>query len=189
MINLSLLKRRQGVSCNTNLAEKMRYLAVAAILFLSAPIQGMAETVGEMPSIAGLFPLQDCGRKVWNFNTDWRFHRGDVDGAEAVTFDDRTWEVVSTPHTAQLMPAEASGCRNYQGIVWYRKHFVAPEGPVLVLHFEAIMGKQKIYVNGKLVREHLGGYLPISINLTDCGVRAGENVVIAVMADNNDDKS
>lgn len=189
MINLSLLKRRQGVSYNTNLAEKMRYLAVAAILFLSAPIQGMAETVGEMPSIAGLFPLQDCGRKVWNFNTDWRFHRGDVDGAEAVTFDDRTWEVVSTPHTAQLMPAEASGCRNYQGIVWYRKHFVAPEGPVLVLHFEAIMGKQKIYVNGKLVREHLGGYLPISINLTDCGVRAGENVVIAVMADNSDDKS
>ena len=67
-------------------------------------------------SVAGLFPLENSGRLVWNFNAGWRFHLGDVTGAEAKDYNDKSWEVVSTPHTVQLMPAEASGCRNYQGI-------------------------------------------------------------------------
>lgn len=41
----------------------------------------------------------------------------------AIGLDDSS-EVVATPHTVALEPAEASGCRNYQGPAWYRKHFV-----------------------------------------------------------------
>lgn len=148
--------------------------------------------VSAKESVAGLIPIDNCGRKVWNFNQGWLFNRGDMPGAEAADFDDSKWQVVSTPHTAQLMPSEDSGCRNYQGIVWYRKHFTAPSlgrGGVGLLHFEAIMGKQKFYVNGKLVKEHEGGYLPVNINLTEAGVKPGEKVVVAVMADNSDDKT
>ncbi len=89
------------------------------------------------------------------------------------------------------MPAEASGCRNYQGVAWYRKHFIVPEetaGKDVALHFEGIMGKQKIYVNGKEVKDHLGGYLPVTVSLTESGVKPGEECVVAVMADNSDDK-
>lgn len=96
-------------------------------------------------------------------------------GAEAVNFDDRSWEVVSTPHTVELMPAEGSGCRNYQGPAWYRKHFVVPtatKGQRVLLHFEAAMGKQVLYLNGKRVQEHLGGYLPFTLDLTANGVQA-----------------
>ena len=141
-------------------------------------------------SIAGLFPLENSGRLVWNFNAGWRFYLGDVAGAEAKGFDDQSWEVVSTPHTVQLMPAEASGCRNYQGIAWYRKHFVLPkecEGRDVTLHFEAIMGKQTIYVNGQKVKEHEGGYLPITIPLAGCPV--GDDIVVVIKADNSDDKT
>jgi beta-galactosidase len=141
-------------------------------------------------SVAGLFPLENSGRLVWNFNAGWRFHLGDVAGAEAKDFNDKSWEVVTTPHTVQLMPAEASGCRNYQGIAWYRKHFKLPkecEGRDVTLHFEAIMGKQTIYINGKKVKEHEGGYLPITISLSDCPV--GNDIVVAIKADNSDDKT
>jgi len=103
-------------------------------------------------SVAGFIPLSGSGRSVYNFNPGWRFHRGDVKGAETVDFDDTAWQVVSTPHTVELMPAEASGCRNYQGMAWYRKRFVIPremKGKEVSLHFEAAMGKQDIYVNGK----------------------------------------
>ena len=129
---------------------------------------------------------------MWNFNAGWRFHLGDVTGAEAKDFNDKGWEVVSTPHTIQLMPAEASGCRNYQGIVWYRKHFVLPKecaGRDVTLHFEAIMGKQTIYLNGQKVKEHEGGYLPITISLSAFGLSAGDECVVAIMADNSDDKT
>lgn len=144
-------------------------------------------------SVAGFVPVQNCDRQVWNFNLGWKFYRGDMQGAEATNYNDSKWETVTTPHTAQLMPAEDSGCRNYQGVVWYRKTFNAPsqiaKGGELVLHFEAIMGKQVFYVNGKKVKEHEGGYLPIEINLSACGVKAGDKAVIAVMADNSDDKT
>lgn len=149
-------------------------------------------TATAQTSVAGLFPLDNSGRLVWNFNAGWRFHLGDVPHAEQKDFDDKTWEVVATPHTVQLMPAEASGCRNYQGIAWYRKHFVIPQeakGRNIMLHFEAIMGKQTIYVNGQKVKEHEGGYLPITVNLTDVGCSVGDDCVIAVKADNSDDKT
>ena len=141
-------------------------------------------------SIAGFFPLENSGRLVWNFNAEWRFHLGDVSGAETEDYDDQSWEVVSTPHTVQLMPAEASGCRNYQGVAWYRKHFRLPKeclGRDVTLHFEAIMGKQTIYVNGQKVKEHEGGYLPITIPLSAYNV--GNDIVIAIKADNSDDKT
>ena len=51
------------------------------------------------------------------------------------------------------------------------------------------MGKQKNYQNGKLVKEHLGGYLPITIDLTTLGAQAGDTCQLAVMANNSDDKS
>ena len=140
-------------------------------------------------SVAGLFPLDNSDRLVWNFNAGWRFHLGDVKGAEMIDFNDKSWEVVSTPHTVQLMPTEASGCRNYQGIAWYRKHFRLPKecaGRDVTLHFEAIMGKQTIYVNGQKVKEHEGGYLPITIPLPS---RVGDDFVIAICADNSDDKT
>lgn len=139
------------------------------------------------------FPLEDSGRLLWNFNAGWRFHLGDVAGAEAVDFSDQKWEVVSTPHTVQLMPAEASGCRNYQGVVWYRKHFRLPkecQGRDVTLHFEAVMGKQTIYVNGQKVKEHEGGYLPITIPLpAGDGKTIVSDIVVAIKADNSDDKT
>ena len=143
-------------------------------------------------SVAGLFPLQGSGRVIYNFNQGWRFHLGDAQGAAAADFDDSRWQVVCAPHSVRLEPAEASGCRNYQGIAWYRKHFTVPadmKGKDITLHFEAIMGKQEVYVNGRKVKEHLGGYLPITINLTEQGVKAGDKCVVAVKADNSDDKT
>ena len=152
---------------------------------LPLPLEG----AGGGSSVAGFFPLENSGRLVWNFNAGWRFHLGDVADAEAKDFDDQSWEIVSTPHTVQLMPAEASGCRNYQGIAWYRKHFRLPKecaGRDVTLHFEAIMGKQTIYVNGQKVKEHEGGYLPITVPLP---AAVGDDFVVAICADNSDDKT
>lgn len=143
-------------------------------------------------SVAGFFPLKESGRVIYNFNPGWRFYRGDIKGAETPGFDDSQWEIISTPHTVQLMPAEASGCRNYQDIAWYRKRFVIPadmEGKHVQVYFEAVMGKQDVFLNGKKVLEHQGGYLPFSIDLYALGIQAGDSCLLAVKADNSDDKS
>lgn len=162
------------------------------LLFLLSLFISLTAAGADAYSVAGLFPLQGSGRVIYNFNQGWRFHLGDAQGAEAVSYDDSRWSVVCAPHTARLEPADASGGRNYQGIVWYRKHFTVPadmKGKDVTVHFEAIMGKQDIFVNGKKVKSHLGGYLPITINLSELGVKAGDKCLIAVKADNSDDKT
>ncbi len=165
----------------------MRKITTLFLLLLTITMAAQQQT-----SVAGFYPLVDSGRLVYNFNPGWRFHKGSIDGAEALNFDDSDWEIVSTPHTVELMPAEASGNRNYQGEAWYRKRFVVPneaKGKNVSLHFEAAMGKQDIYLNGKKIQEHIGGYLPFIVNLDEYGVQSGDSCLIAVMTDNSDDKS
>ncbi|MDR1631976.1 MAG: glycoside hydrolase family 2 [Dysgonamonadaceae bacterium] len=143
-------------------------------------------------SVAGLYELHGSGREVFNFNVGWRFKTGDLKDAEKPDFDDSGWEIVSCPHTVRLMPAEGSGGRNYQGPAWYRKHFKIDESlknKLITIYFEAAMGKSQVYLNGKNIRQHLGGYLPFSVELTQYGIRAGDDCLIAVMTDNSDDKN
>ncbi len=146
-------------------------------------------------STAGFYAIKNSPRKVYNFNVGWRFVKKDVAGASAKDFDDSSWNVVNTPHGLELLPLEASGGANYQGVAWYRKKFHISKEMIkdkkLVLYFESIMGKSEIYLNGKLIKKHYGGYLPISVDISK-HVKSGiVNIddlnVIAVKADNSDD--
>lgn len=134
--------------------------------------------------------MPNTGREAYSMNLAWRFMKGDVKGKPySVGFDDSAWQVVSVPHGLEYLPVEASGCANYQGIAWYRKRFTPEaklQGKQLFLHFEAIMGKSEVYVNGKLMKKFYGGYLPVIVDVTDA-LEWGEENVIAVKADNSDD--
>lgn len=139
-------------------------------------------------STAGFYNLPQF-RSVYNFNSEWRFHKGKAEGAESIDFDDDKWMVTNLPDGMELLPAEASGCINYQGEAWYRKHFNLPSeciGKRLVVHFEGIMGKSKVWVNGILVKESFSGYLPLIMDISGYVFPDAENV-IAVCTDNSDE--
>lgn len=141
-------------------------------------------------STAGFFEVPNTGREVYSMNLAWRFYKGNPIGNPAARgYDDSCWEVVAVPHGLEYLPVEASGCANYQGVAWYRKHFTPSEelkGKQLFLHFEGIMGKCAVYLNGQLLKKHYGGYLPVIVDVTD-EMEWGKENVIAVMADNSDD--
>lgn len=142
-------------------------------------------------STAGFFELPNTGRTVYSMNPVWRMYKGHLEGAEQPDFNDKEWNLVSLPDGIEYVPSEASGCVNYQGEVWYRKHFTPEEtwkGKQLFLHFEAIMGKAKVWINGTLVNEHYGGFLPVIANVTEY-LNYEEDNVIAVWADNSNDPS
>ena len=68
-------------------------VAAAAIL----PAGAMSERAKK--SAASAWP-EDAVRKsgALAFADDWRFHRGDLDGAEAASFNDTSWRVMDVPH-------------------------------------------------------------------------------------------
>ena len=142
-------------------------------------------------SVAGFFPLNNTGREVYSMNPAWRFYKGSMPDAYRPEFDDKAWTVVSLPDGIEYLPLEASGCVNYQGEVWYRKHFT-PDNQLknkkLFLHFEAIMGKSKVWINGKQIATQYGGFLPVIADITSY-VEFGKDNVIAVCADNSNDPS
>lgn len=144
-------------------------------------------------SVAGTLrlPEQTTRRNVYDMNAGWKFYKGKEapEGVNQPGFDDSSWQSVNVPHGIELLPEEASGCANYQGPVWYRKTFTAPEsleGRRNTLYFEGIMGKSEIWVNGMKAAEHFGGYLPVIVNL-DKWLKPGQENVIVVMSDNSND--
>ena len=64
--------------------------------------------------------------------------------------------------------------------LWYRRKFTVDEnyeGKRVLLHFGAVDWKSEVYVNGKLVGEHIGGYCPFSFDITDYITEENELVV------------
>lgn len=170
-----------------------RVLVCCLLLNVVHTFSAVASTTFHQPeySTAGFFQLDNTGRTVYSMNPAWRFYKGAVQGAEKVDYDDSSWALISLPDGMETLPTEASGCVNYQGESWYRKHFTpedAWKGKRLFLHFEAIMGKSKVWINGVLVKEHFGGFLPVISDVTDY-LEYGKDNVIAVWADNSDDPS
>jgi len=119
----------------------------------------------------------DPSRQTLNFNRDWKFQLGDHPGAEAVGFDDSPWLAVGLPHSFSLPYFESP--KFYTGYGWYRKHFTIPaawSGKRLSLEFDGAFQVAEIFVNGRLVGEHEGGYTGFSVEITEA-VQTGDNVV------------
>jgi len=125
-----------------------------------------------------------AGRQTQNFNQSWKFKRADVSGGEATAFDDSSWGNVGLPHSFNLPTFMST--KFYVGYGWYRKHFTVPtswSGKSVFLEFQAAFDQAQIYVNGKQIGQHIGGYNGFSIDITSA-IKTGDNVV-AVRLNNN----
>ncbi len=104
-------------------------------------------------------------REIQNFNQSWKFKRSDVTGADATDFDDASWNDIGLPHSFNL--PYFINAKFYVGYGWYRKHFTVPANwaeKSVFLEFQAAFDQAQIYVNGKQVGEHIGGYNGFSID-------------------------
>lgn len=167
----------------------MKKISLLIILSVLSIINMKAGSVSSDFSTAGFYELKNSGREVYSMNIGWRFSKGHHPMATNVNYDDSFWELTSLPHGLELLPEEASGGVNYQGKAWYRKKFTPEKslkGKKIILHFEGIMGKSQIWLNGKMLKEHYGGFLPIIIDITK-NVICGKENLLAVCADNSDD--
>jgi hypothetical protein len=116
-------------------------------------------------------------RERLNFNRQWTFCLGDRPGAEAPAFNDAAWQRVGLPHSFSMPYFLAD--RFYVGYGWYRKHFqFRPQwaGKRLFLEFDGAFQDAEVFVNGRRIGRHLGGYTGFSLDIT-AAVKSGDNVV------------
>jgi beta-galactosidase len=119
-------------------------------------------------------------------NDSWKFIKEDNSSAANVDFDDKSWLKVNLPHTWNSIDAYTSR-QYYKGIGWYRKELNLTkkyEGKQLFINFEGAFLKADVYVNGKFVGQHKGGYTAFTYDISDYVNIPGKNI-ISVKVDNS----
>ncbi|HUZ08346.1 MAG TPA: glycoside hydrolase family 2 TIM barrel-domain containing protein [Candidatus Paceibacterota bacterium] len=104
--------------------------------------------------------------------------------------DDRSWREVQLPHDYIVEGDYSSKADTGHGSLpvfpaWYRRKFSlkpADAGKCVWLYFEGVFRDAKIYVNGKMVSRHPGGYTSFHVDLTDA-VRFDAENLLAVYVD------
>ena len=150
-----------------------------------------AGTVALVWALAQAAPLAAQPGGARSFDSDWRFARGDVAGAEAPAFADAAWSSVDLPHDWAIAgpfdehaAATGSGAFLPTGIAWYRKHFTMPAdaaGKRVFVEFDGVMERSGVWINGHHVGHRPNGYAGFRYEITP-HLRAGDNV-LAVRAD------
>lgn len=115
-------------------------------------------------------------------NDDWKFVKADVGIAN---LSKAAGETVSIPHTWNDRDGQDGGNDFYRGTCWYIKEFDRPctQGDEEIwLEFCGAAMSAQVYVNGKLLKSHDGGYSTFRVNITGA---LEEHNVLAVAVDNS----
>ncbi|HEX3876889.1 MAG TPA: glycoside hydrolase family 2 TIM barrel-domain containing protein, partial [Bryobacteraceae bacterium] len=126
------------------------------------------------------------GPRRIDFDSDWRFFRGDTPGAEAPSFDDSKWRQLNLPHDwaiegpfdQDLNPHTAA--LPYFGTGWYRKTFTISgdaSGRYFSIEFEGAMSNSTVWINGHELGGRPYGYSTFMFDLTPYLNASGSNVI------------
>ena len=106
-------------------------------------------------------------RQIYNFNTKWGFSKEAVEAPK--TMPER-WNWVNLPHTWNNIDGQDGGNDLYRGTAFYAKELEKIDLPKADRYFLEIQGANSsaiVYVNGKKLANHDGGYSTWRVDITD----------------------
>ena len=132
------------------------------------------------------YPRPQFQRSAWmNLNGQWQFEIDHGASGRARGLVDR--ELTGTITVPFCPESKLSGVeyKDFMAAVWYRRSFTLPqeaEGKRVLLHFGAVDYKCEVWINGKSVGIHEGGYVSFYFDVTDA-LHAGENTIVVCADD------
>ena len=106
-------------------------------------------------------------RQIYNFNTKWAFSKEAVEAPQVMP---EKWYWVSLPHTWNDIDGQDGGNDLYRGTAFYAKELEKidlPKADKYFLEFNGANSSAKVYVNGKELASHDGGYSTWRVDITD----------------------
>jgi beta-galactosidase len=145
-------------------------------------------------SIPHFLRAEDNPRQVVDFTRSWKFHLGDVPGADKTAFKDDDWRSLNLPHDWSIEgdfskdhPATPGGGALPGGIGWYRKSFevsASDKGRLIYLDFDGVYHNSEVWINGHYLGKRPNGYISFRYELSGY-LRLGKKNVISVKVDNS----
>lgn len=129
-----------------------------------------------------------------SFNTNWKFHLGDVKNAYEPGFNDQGWRNLNLPHDWSIelpfdkdSPTGTGGGALRGGIGWYRKVFkIDPPAreKMIYIEFDGVYRNSEVWINGHYLGKRPNGYISFRYELSRY-IKYGEDNIIAVKVDNS----
>ncbi|GHF44011.1 glycoside hydrolase [Deinococcus metalli] len=145
---------------------------------LRTPWTAQVSTTRPLPE----YPRPQLVRPEWlNLNGPWQFQAAGSGDAVPVRRTLRETVLVPFPVESAL-----SGVARHEAAMWYRRTFTLPAGWTgrrVLLHFGAVDTVAAVYVNGRPVGTHRGGYDAFSFDITPQLVRGVNEVIVHVLDD------
>ncbi|MEU0796408.1 LamG-like jellyroll fold domain-containing protein [Amycolatopsis sp. NPDC005961] len=131
------------------------------------------------------YPRPQLERDQWvNLNGPWEFSAAKE--GQQPAFGKRLPEKVIVPYPIE---SQLSGLERHEDHMFYRRTVTVPRdwkiggGQRLKLNFGAVDYQATVWVNGKLVAEHTGGYTAFSADITDALKRGDEQEIVVAVTD------
>lgn len=128
------------------------------------------------------YPRPQMVRKEWlNLNGVWEMQSG-LEG-DAVPVGKKLSGRIVVPYPVE---SALSGVMQHFNRLWYHRSFIVPAawtGEHVVLHFGAVDYESEVYINGKSVGVHKGGYDPFSYDITRYLDQGGPQEIIVSVYD------
>ncbi len=124
-------------------------------------------------------------REVINFNVKWAFTKN---ATEVPATMPEKWDWVTLPHSWNAIDGQDGGADYYRGTAYYAKElkkFDLPEADRYYMEFRGANSSADLYINGKKIASHDGGYSTWRADITDA-LEMDNLIVVAVDNAEND---
>ena len=120
-------------------------------------------------------------RTILNFNSKWSFTKMATEVPKAI---DNKWDFVNLPHSWNAIDGQDGDNDYFRGTAYYAKSFMKTDLPNSDLYYLEIRGANSsadVYLNGKALAHHDGGYSTWRVNITEA---LSDNNLLVIAVDN-----
>lgn len=136
-----------------------------------------------------LYPVLTNSRAHVDLSGVWNFKLDNGNGFAEKWYEKPLEDCITMPVPASYNDMkELAEIRDHYGWVFYQRTFMVPsfyKSQRIVLRFGAVTHYAKVYINGKLICEHKGGFLPFEAEINDC--IDNSEILLTVAVDNKID--
>lgn len=163
------------------LTESVERAEISRRIFLTAASVGGAALLNW--SIIGPANAETASRgpasQTIDLDSNWLFGGKYLAGSESAAWNDTEFELVTLPHNVQPLGRNRWLQSDWDGQWIYRRHFDVPQSAVkqrVFLDFDGAAVTTELFINGKKLAVHQGGFDAFSYEITDV-VKPGTNIL------------